>query len=428
MKSSSVKLKKGDVVDITVIDMSSMGYGIARLDGRVIFVDGGVSGDRLEIKIIKNASDYSVGRIEKVLEPSPHRQNDECALKRCGGCVLGHITREYELELKRDFVIAAFRKQRIDANVLEVKTDGNRSEYRNKVQVPVCDGKYGYYAKHSHEIIQCKDCLLSPPVFNRITEYVFGIGIRGLRHIYLRGGETVMLCLVCEYGSFENESKIVAEIVSEFPMISSVVLNINPDDTNVILGRESRVLYGDDIIYDTLCGCRFGISSKSFYQVNRNTAELLYAEAISRIPETSKNVADLYCGIGTIGICLSKARNDINVCGIEIIPDAVENAKKNAEDNGVGNATFICGDAMNVCLDGFDVVIVDPPRKGLSTELVGKLIDSKIGHIIYVSCNPETLARDSKILLGGGFAISSVAPFDMFPRTGSVECVTDFSR
>ena len=430
-------LKKNMLAEVTVTDMNDMGYGVARTDGVVTFVAGGVTGDLLSVRIIKVAADYAVARIENVLAPSPHRVEPDCPVfKRCGGCSFRNVTREYELELKRGFVTSAFRKQRLDVTVNPVVTDGRADGYRNKVQYPVApDGTYGYYAPHSHDIIPCDACALGDPAFVPITRFV-GDFIRKnkikVKHIYLRRagmtGET-MLCLVVAEPKIPNEKEFVSAVTAEFPEIKSIVLNINPEDTNVILGHKTKVIYGTDLIEDVLCGCRFGISSLSFYQVNRGVAELLYNEAI-RLAYGSKpkNVADLYCGAGTIGLSFAKAHPEISVRGVEIVPEAIENARRNAMLNGIGNAEFVCADAVTADLTGIDCVLIDPPRKGMSRELTDRLCGSGIRNIVYVSCEPTTLARDAAILTEAGYRISDVTPFDMFPRTTAVETVVKFSK
>ncbi len=430
-------LKKNDIITASVADMNDLGYGIARHEGMVIFIDGGVTEDVIEIKIIKVAKDYAVGRLEKIITPSKYRSDSLCPVsKRCGGCAFRHITREYELRLKKSFVESAFKKAKVDVTVNGVLTDGITCGYRNKVQYPVSgDGDYGYYARHTHDIVKTKHCLLSDksfePVAEFVSDYIKKSGAE-VKHIYIRKGQMTgetMLCLVSPKGKLPDEEKFVSEAVLRFPEIKSVVLNIHPEETNVILGKKVRVLYGEDRIYDILCGCRFGISSLSFYQVNRGAAELLYGEAIRLAAEGSpKTVADLYCGAGTIGISFAKAHPEISVTGVEIIPDAVENARRNAEINGIKNASFICDDALNSPLDGFDCIITDPPRKGMSKELVERICRLMPKKIVYVSCNPSTLARDAALLTSAGYEMSGVTPVDMFPRTGAVECVCAFCR
>ena len=236
-----------------------------------------------------------------------------------------------------------------------------------------------------------------------------------------------MTCLVTPNESLDGEKEFAEILTKRFPSIVSVILNIHPEETNVILGKKIKVLYGTDRIEDVLCDCRFGISSLSFYQVNRSCAELLYKEAIKRAGD-AKKVADLYCGAGTIGISFAKSRPEASVLGIEIIPQAVENAKQNAALNGIENATFICADAMTFEIDDFDCVFIDPPRKGMSPELTDKIAKSNLKKLVYVSCDPTTLARDAKKLIEAGYEMGEVTPVDMFPRTGHVESVVCLTR
>lgn len=428
-------LKKNQVITTEITDVNNLGYGISKVDGMVVFTDGGVTGDILTVKIIKVARDYAVGRIENIQHPSEYRRNSECLVsKRCGGCVFREITREYELEIKRNLVISAFKKNGITADVNRVKTDGKITGYRNKVQYPVApDGSYGYYARHTHNIIPYDKCLLSDrrfePIVKYTSDYIKASGAI-VRHIYLRIGEAtgeIMLCLVSAEEKLPNESVFVSETVKKFPEIKSIIHNINAENTNVILGKRVRVLFGEDKIEDVLCGCRFAISSLSFYQVNRGAAELLYEEAIRRAAEDNpRRVADLYCGAGTIGISFAKIYPGVSVMGVEIVPEAVKNARSNAKKNGIENAEFICADAVLAKLDGFDCIIIDPPRKGMSKELVGRIKELMPKHIVYVSCEPSTLARDARELIEAGYTMSDITPVDMFPGTGAVECVTDF--
>ena len=430
-------LKKNQIHQITVTDMNNLGYGIARVEGLVVFVDGGVTEDELTVKLIKIAKDYAVARIEAILIPSPHRIDKDCAaFPRCGGCAFRHVTRDYELALKRELVVSAFRKHRMEAEVPPVLTDGRVEGYRNKVQYPVGpNGVIGYYARHSHDIVPCEACRLTDPALAPIAafaaDYIAQSGAN-VKHLYLRRGQKtgdIMLCFVSPASALPNEAALIEAVRARFPEVKSLLLNIHPEDTNVILGKTVRVLDGEDRIEDVLCDCRFGISSLSFYQVNRGAAERLYREAIARAAARSPSrVADLYCGAGTIGISLAKAHPGIAVTGVEIVPEAVENARRNAVLNSIPNASFRCADAMTADLSGYDCVLVDPPRKGLSRELTDKLCWEKIGHVVYVSCDPTTLARDAAILLEAGYRMQTVTPVDMFPRTGAIECVTDFVR
>lgn len=428
-------LKKNEYHKVEITDLNNLGYGICRIDGVVTFVDGAVTGDKGEIKLIKVAKDYAVGRLESLSEPSPYRTEPDCAVfKRCGGCTYRHISREYELELKRNTVLYAFKKQGVEIEVGQVVTDGRIDGYRNKAQYPVSEnGRLGYYARHTHDIVECDSCALTDPSLEPIAAFCSEqIKKHGwaVKHVYLRRGQMTgqtMLCLVTPDESLAGEEQFAAEAVERFPELKSVLLNIHPEQTNVILGKRVKILYGEDRIEDILCGCRFGISSLSFYQVNRGGAELLYGEAIRLAERTEpKRVLDLYCGAGTIGLSYAKAHPEASVTGIEVIPEAVENASENAALNGIRNASFICADAMTADIGGYDLIFIDPPRKGMSPELTEKLNKNGPSTLIYVSCDPTTLARDVKCLTA--YKADKVTPVDMFPRTGHVESVVSLTR
>lgn len=429
-------LRKNEVYTANISDINNLGYGIAKIDGMVVFVSGGVTGDVLDIKIIKVGKDFCIGKIEKIISSSEYRTESGCPVSnRCGGCVYRNITREYELELKRSYVKHAFLKAGLIADVLPTDTNGISEGCRNKAQYPVSEnGDIGFYARHSHDIVKCESCMLVPEEFDAILKDMSALikkhGIKGIRHICLRKGfgtGEIMLCIVA-YNEIGCSNIIVDEITGKHEYVKSIVLNINPDNTNVILGKKCINLYGSGEIRDILCGLEFRISALSFYQVNHDMAERLYGEAISRAAEANpKTVADLYCGTGTIGLILASALKDIKLTGIEIVNEAVLNARENALTNKITGAEFICGDALIADVSRYDCVVIDPPRKGMSKELVEKLISEHPQRLVYISCNPDTLARDAKMLSDGGYVMGAVKPFDMFPRTGAIECVTDFT-
>lgn len=420
-------------VDIT--DVNNLGYGICRVDGIVIFVQGAVTLDRAEIKIIKEAKDYMVARIEKLIEPSPYRTQSDCPVsKRCGGCIYRHITYEYEASLKRSYVENAFRKAGVSATIAPLTSNGGITGYRNKVQYPVSEsGTIGYYANHSHDIIACNKCLLESPLIVPISAKLRGMPelLTGVKHIYIRAAEgtgEVMLCFVTKGREFANKEKLVSVMTEEFTNIRTVVQNINPSDGNVILGRECITLYGDGYIEDVLCGLRFRISPLSFYQVNRSMTELLYAKVKElAAPKQGEKIVDLFCGVGTIGTAVA-AETGCDLLGVEVIPDAVENAKVNAKLNGMENAHFVCGDANDAVPENADVIIIDPPRKGCGEKLIDTLSALTPKRIVYVSCNPDTLARDLARFEKHGYKADVAYPFDLFPRTGHVESLVLISK
>lgn len=458
-------MKKNDIVALCVEEINNLGHGVAHLKnpdgsrGQVVFVTGGVTGDEVDARIIKINKSFLVAKVEKLRKPSPLRTEDTCPAKGCGGCVYRLVRYEHELELKREHVQSAFRKAGLpDVKVGEVRHTGELTEYRNKAQYPVCSGKdgmrVGFYACATHRVVPVRRCQLQPECFGEITDWICSFcdqkGIsaydeetgRGLlRHVYLREGRRsgeVMVCLVVNGKSLPYEGDLAKGLTEAFPFVTGVLLNVNEKNTNVILGEKYRLLTGRDWIEDTLCGLRFRISAGAFYQVNHDACELLYGIARERTALTGKEtLLDLYCGIGTIG--LSMAHDAKEVIGIEIVEEAVERATENAVLNGIGNAFFYCGDATDArrLLENAEesrgriedaTVILDPPRKGSTPELISYLAGRGFSRIVYVSCNPDTLARDCALFAELGYDIGEVTPVDMFPRTGHVESVVCLER
>ena len=454
-------LSKNQVHTVDITDLNNLGFGVAKIDGMSVFVADTVTGDRAEIKIIKTAKTYAVGLLQKLITPSPLRCAEEevCpAARRCGGCVYQRVSYDKELELKQQYVTYAMKKAGAFPitvnNVLSTHiTDG----YRNKAQYPVgqetVNGKkhtvIGFYAAKSHTIIPADRCSLQPQIFSDIVAYTADFCDRYdisaydektekglLRHLYLRMGAAtgqIMVCLVLNGEVFPHADTFCEALTTRFPAVVSIQININKKATNVILGDECRVLRGTSYIEDTLCGRTFRISPLSFYQVNRDGAELLYntAKALLKL-QPGESLLDLYCGIGTIG--MSIADDDTPLVGIEIVPQAIENAKENAARNGMTNAQFFCGDASDAgkilsdCGIRADAVVVDPPRKGLTPEVIAYLAELNPSRIVYISCDADTLARDIVRFREVGYDTDTVQPVDMFSRTGHVECVTKFTR
>lgn len=454
-------MKKNEVVTLEITDINNLGHGVGRYEGIVVFVAGAVSGDIARVKIIKANKSWCVGKIEELIKSSDHRARQKfCeAPDSCGGCAYRSVTYEHELDRKKEYVKNAFRKCGIpDADVRDVLTAGNICGYRNKAQYPVKieNGtmRAGFYAAKTHKIVTCHTCALQPDIFSKIVGFICDFADKNgitayreeecsglLRHIYLRRGDKtgeIMVCLVVNGREIPNEEGFVIEITEKFPEIKSVMLNINTKNTNVVLGDRYRTLGGRDYIEDILCDVRFRISAGSFYQVNRDGAELLYRIAADFAEPEGKSIIDLYCGTGTIG--LSVAKRAKRVVGVEIVEEAVECANINAEINGIKNAEFYCGDASDTegLLESVekksgksieaDVVIMDPPRKGSTPELIGYLAGRGVPRIVYVSCDPDTLARDCAEFLKYGYEMSEVIPVNMFPRTGHVESVVRLTR
>lgn len=449
-------MQKNDVLTLRIEEISNLGYGVAHTpEGQVVFVQGGVSEDVLDARIIKVTKNYLVARIEKMRTPSLLREDGYiCEARGCGGCVYKNIKYEHELALKRDYVQAAFRKAGLsDVCVGEVLSTGRLTGYRNKAQYPVANGKSGmvagFYATGTHRVVPCMDCRLQPPVFGDILAYVCAFcdknGIKAydeetgrglLRHVYLRMGAgtgEIMVCLVVNGGALPREEELAKGLHGKFSGVASVMLNVNTQNTNVVLGKEYRLLWGREWIEDVLCGLRFRISAGAFYQVNHDACELLYGIAREKAALTGgETVLDLYCGIGTIGLSMTQSAG--KVIGIEIVDEAVERAAENAAQNGIANAHFYCGDASDAgkLLENAErvhgdvsgaTVIMDPPRKGSTPELIEYLAARNFSRIVYVSCGPDTLARDCALFKKMGYEIGEVTPVDMFPRTGHVETI-----
>ena len=459
-------MQKNDILRVRIEEINNLGFGVAHAEeknggrGKVIFVRDAVTDDLLDARIIKVNKSYLIAKIERMIEPSPLRATKGvCTAAGCGGCVYQHIKYEHEAALKRDYVENAFRKAGLaDVRVGELRHTGELTRYRNKAQYPVANTKSGmvsgFFATGTHRIVPMSDCALQPEVFGKIVSYICAFcdrqGIRAyeeengrgdLRHIYLRtGAETgeVMVCLVVNGTHLKNEDLLARELMEHFPSVKSVMLNVNKENTNVVLGDDYRCIGGRDYIEDILCGLTFRISAGAFYQVNHNACELLYGIARDRA-ELSGNetILDLYCGIGTIG--LSMAKNAQKVIGIEIVEEAVDRAAENAARNNIENAYFYCGDASDAekLLERAEAahgdvsgatVMMDPPRKGSTPELITYLAKRNFARIVYVSCNPDTLARDCVLFKELGYEIGEVTPVDMFPRTGHVESVVRLER
>lgn len=439
-------MKKNELYTVEISDLNNLGNGVARIDGKAVFVPHAVDGDRLKIKIIKDTKDYAIARIEEILTPSPYRQDSGCKVSnRCGGCVYRHITYAHELELKRNYVASAFRKAGVAAEVAPTLW-GEESGYRNKVQYPVGEGMtFGFYAPRSHEIIPCADCALQDkeftPILAEIADFLRKAGVSVynetthtglLRHVYLRRGSVsseIMVTLVTSSAKFPQGKAFAQHIREKFPQVVSVIQNINSEKTNVILGDRCITLAGKDHLTDTLCGLTFNLSPLSFYQVNHHMAEVLYRKGAELAElRAGDRVVDLFCGAGTIGLSVAAMHPEISLLGVEIIPEAVENARENAIRNNISNATFICGDANASALTGADVVFIDPPRKGCEEALVKQIATLSPRKVVYISCNPDTLARDVARFIREGYQPGTVYPVDLFPRTGHCEAVVALTR
>ena len=449
-------LKKNDVLTVTVEDITNLGFGVAKHEGAVIFISGAVSGDVVEIKIIKVASSYYVGKIERMITPSDKRCQDRCNNCACKSCAYKSIRYSEELDIKTGIIRSAFLKEGLsDIEVLPTVASPKLYEYRNKAQYPVMRGKggeyiIGFYAPKSHTVTEAADCPIAPGIFSdilgtlraffkkhEISVYDEKIGTGLIRHIYLRRSEEsgeVLLTLVINGKAIPHSDELVKILVAKFKEICGILLNVNTRDTNIILGDEYITLFGRDYITDTLAGAKLKITAPAFYQVNHGTATLIYEKARELAALTvTDTLLDLYCGAGSIG--LSMADDAGELVGIEIVESAVECARHNAKLCNKTNAKFYTGDAKYTesMLDNAerelgkklspDVIVLDPPRAGCDRELLQFVAKLSPKRIVYISCNPTTLARDIKTMRTLGYTTDMVQGYDMFPMTGHVETI-----
>ena len=447
-------MKKNDIVEIEITALSSECSGIGKKDGMVIFVPFSAIGDKLEVKILKVNKTYCYGKIERIITPSPDRVTPDCPVyTRCGGCSLRHISYEAQLRAKEQFVKDAFtRIGGLSPEFLPIIRNTNINGYRNKLQIPIGTDKdgnliAGFYAFHSHRIVPCEKCLLQPDIFSKITadflKISTGLNLTAydetthkgiLRHLYLRKGYySGEICLCIVVAKNVPEIKILSDrLLEKYPEIVSSVINVNNRDTNVILGDEEIVLTSKNYICDIMCKIAVNIAPKAFYQVNTPCAEQLYSSACDFAEPKGKTVLDLYCGAGTIG--LSMARTAKKIIGVEIVPEAIENAKQNALANGITNCEFICADAAEAARILHsrslrpDVIMVDPPRKGCGRDACEQIAAFSAPRIVMVSCNAATAARDCACFAELGYSTDKCVAVDMFSGTNHVETVVLLSH
>ena len=447
-------MKKNDIVEIEITALSSECSGIGKKDGMVIFVPFSAIGDKLEVKILKVNKTYCYGKIERIITPSPDRVTPDCPVyTKCGGCSLRHISYEAQLRAKEQFVKDAFtRIGGLSPEFLPIIRNTNINGYRNKLQIPIGTDKdgnliAGFYAFHSHRIVPCEKCLLQPDIFLKITadflKISTGLNLTAydetthkgiLRHLYLRKGYySGEICLCIVVAKNVPEIKILSDrLLEKYPEIVSSVINVNNRDTNVILGDEEIVLTSKNYICDIMCKNAVNIAPKAFYQVNTPCAEQLYSSACDFAEPKGKTVLDLYCGAGTIG--LSMARTAKKIIGVEIVPEAIENAKQNALANDITNCEFICADAAEAARILHsrnlrpDVIMVDPPRKGCGRDACEQIAAFSAPRIVMVSCNAATAARDCACFAELGYSTDKCVAVDMFSGTNHVETVVLLSH
>ena len=446
------RLHENRIYTGTVESYSSEGLGIVRLDGAVVFVPQAVRGETIDLKITKVMKTAAAGEIVKIHKPSPDRAQPECPdYGRCGGCDFQHLTYPEELWAKRQRVQDALtRLGGADIRVEEILGAKNPLHYRNKSQYPVgADGAIGFYRARSHQVVPVKRCLIQPEAADKpaaavgewmrrykVPAYDEATGKGLVRHVYARvnrKGES-LCCVVINGRQAPREPELAAYVCAAVPHTAGVLVNSNTKRGNVILGEKYRTLWGRDYLMDTLCGLEFKLSVPSFYQVNRDQAEALYGKALDYAGLTGREtVLDLYCGIGTITLCLAKRAG--RVIGAEIVPQAIEDARENARRNGIENVEFFVGKAEEVLPEQYernqvhaDVIVVDPPRKGCDPVCLETILKMAPERVVYVSCDSATLARDVKFLEENGYRAMRVRPVDMFPMGGHCECVVKLER
>lgn len=469
--------KKDDLLTVEITDIGNDGEGIGKIDGYTLFIKDAVIGDKVKAKIMKAKKNYAYAHLEEVITPSKDRVKPRCPIARqCGGCQIQNMSYESQLKFKQSKVrnnivrLGGFDEKEIDSIMEPIIGMDDPFKYRNKAQFPVGKDKNGkvvtgFYAGHSHNIIPNTDCIIGVPDNKEILEIIIAhmeknhiepydeVTGKGLvRHILIRKGFVsgqLMVCLVINYKNKNNTESIYIknqdELISKLSSIdgmTSISVSINIEKTNVIMGTEIHTIWGQDTIKDTLCGLEFNISPLSFYQVNPVQTEKLYGQAIEYAGLTgNETVWDLYCGIGTITLSMSKKAKQ--VYGVEIIPQAIDDANDNAARNNISNAKFYVGKAEEVLPDFYekesekdsssnalhpDVIVVDPPRKGCDQMCLDTMLKMAPNRIVYVSCDSATLARDLRILCDGGYKLEHVRPCDMFPMSVHVETVVLLTR
>ena len=447
---NDLPIQKNEELELTIDSVTLEGSGVGRAGGFAVFVPGALTGERVRLRVIKVTSSYAVGKLLDIVEPSPHRTEPLCPVyAKCGGCAFGHVTYAEELGIKERQVAEALTRLGglKDVPLRPIIGMDRPERYRNKGAFPygMTDKgpAFGLYAPRSHRLVPVTDCLIEQESVCRavnavktwadryhIRPYDERTGKGCLRHAVARvttSGE--IMAVVVTRGDLPHKK----ELVDTLSFTDSVYWNRNDKNTNVIFGDRFTLLSGKPTLREPLCGLGFEVSPRSFLQVNHIQTQKLYGAALDLLaPQPDETVADVYCGIGTISLLLAQRAGQ--VVGIEVVPEAVENARENAARNGIQNASFLCAPAEEalprLVADGqaIDCLTVDPPRKGCDPQVIDAILASGTRRMVYVSCNPATLARDLRLLTAGGFTVQTVQPVDMFPRCGHVELVVLITR
>lgn len=441
-------MNKNEIFTAEITGCTSEGMGVARYQDRAVFVKGAIPGEICEIKIVKVTKTVVYGRLEKVITTSPHRTAPECPhFGKCGGCDFMHMDYELESQLKRQRVYDALERiGKVDPGALPITPAPTTEGYRNKAQFPVAmaEGKAaaGFFRARTHDLIPVTRCLIQPEEAETVAQAVLewmekyhilpydeATGKGYVRHIFVRKAVVtgqLMVCIIANAQKLPKAKQLVDVLLEKLPQLTTVVHNVNTRPGNVILGDTYHPLYGDGYIEDVLCGLTFRLSPASFYQVNHHQAQVLYEKAIALADlHSTETVLDLYCGTGTITLAMAGKAG--NVIGVEVVPQAIEDAKENAMRNGIENARFFCADAgqaaKQLAAEGIrpQVITVDPPRKGISQDVVDAIREMAPDRVVYVSCDPATLARDVRLLEEAGYHYVTGEAVDLFPRTKHIE-------
>ena len=447
-------LIKNQIYEALITDYTAEGQGVAKVEGCAVFIPNAIAGELVRVRIEKAQKTWAAGKIVEILEKSPHRVNRECPISAsCGGCDFWHMDYAEETRLKADRVRQCLnRLGGENLKTLPILAAPTRYGYRNKAQYPVASKKNrayaGFFRAGTHEVVENNRCLILPEDTDRVKDTVMDyvnqfrvtvydeVAHKGLlRHIYVRRGAVsgqILVCLAVN-GNRIPKPEALIDRLKAIPGFTTLVLSVNTKKGNAVLGDEFITLYGPGFIEDTLCGLNFRLSPRSFYQVNHHQAQRLYEAAISQAQITKEDtVLDLYCGVGTITLAMAAAAG--KVIGVEVIPQAVEDARDNAKRNGIENAEFFCGDAGQAALElekqgiQADVVVVDPPRKGLNADTIEALHRFSPRRIVYVSCDPATLARDVALLKERGYQLQNALAADLFPRCAHVESIVCLAK
>jgi len=447
-------LKVGEKHEVIIEKMAHEGQGIGKINGITIFVENAIIGEKCLVEIVKSKKDYAIAKLVKLLEVSPYRVTPACAYRQCGGCDLSHMSYGGQLMFKKEKVIDSLKRiGHIDTQVYDTLGMETPYRYRNKTQHPVGIQNnhtvIGFYEKRTHNIVEIKDCLLQNPIVDQVINIVKSwmeeynipaydeIAHDGfVRHVVTRIGHQtgeIMVVIVANGREIPYVDRLIDMFLRNIPSLKGLVLNVNTKKTNVIMGNENITLYGRPYIYDYIGDIKYRISPLSFFQVNPIQVKVLYDKALEYAQLTgNETVVDLYCGIGTITLFLAKKAK--KVYGIEVVQEAISDAKYNAEMNGIDNVEFIQGEAETIMPEmaergiKTDVIVVDPPRRGCDEKTLEAIIKTSPDRIVYVSCNPATLARDLRYLEDRGYKTKKVQPIDMFPHSHHVECVTLMSN